>query len=202
MKNSLYLLLSIVFYVSSCEPNEIKPIFNTESVKLIGSISDTNEVIHLGDSLKFSIQVPDTISTTSGKLAVQSLGYSIFIMRILKVDTTNYTAILPNASSIIIKNGSFASSLGNYVLNYSQKPYGFDLSFKSQEKGIYYFNVVTQPGDIRINNNYQARLFIGFNTVNNHLHLVSPYFGGQTWENDIIMQNINQGFGFYVFRVN
>ncbi len=201
MKNVPFLLALLALCFYSCDPPN-KAIFNTESVKLIGSISDTNEVIPIGSTIKLTIEVGDTIYSTAGKIQVESMQYTNFIMRITKVDTVNKRADFPNSSTIQITKGSISpSSSGNYLFDVITKPYRCIINFKPQEVGIYEFEIATQPGDIRINNNYQARLYIGFNTVNSHLHLVSPYFGGQAFI-DGVNQGITEGFGYYVFRVN
>jgi len=201
MKKLSYISILILLFLSACEPDN-KDIFNLETVKIKGQINNTNQAIFLGDTLKLSIQIPDTIQTSSGKLNVQSLQYASFYMRILKIDTVNNRAIQPNPSSIWTTSGSISTSNSyNYIFNSSIKPYRCNINFKPQEKGIYYYEVVTQAGDFKINNTFEARLFVNFDVTDKHLNLIPTALGGQSLI-DAINQADRDGFGFYVFRVN
>jgi hypothetical protein len=91
----------------------------------------------------------------------------------------------------------------SYVCNTNQKPYEVKINFKPQTKGLYYLEIIGQPGQFKINNNYNARLFINFNVPNKHyniLSIISPFAGGQSFY-DAAIQSDNEGFGVYFFRV-
>ena len=75
---------------------------------------------------------------------------------------------------------------------------------KPPQKGLYLIEIISQAGQFKINNNYEARLIVNFNVPNKHLNILSivaPYFGGQPFY-DAALQKDNDGFGNYYFRVN
>ena len=198
MKHLFVILVSVLLI--SCDPDN-KDIFNLESVKISGSINNTNQVIALGDTLKINVQLPDTIINSSGTFPVQSLQKAQFYMRILKVDTINNRVIRIDPPQFWTTQGSISPTNSyDFEFNKNAKPYGVTIHLKPQEKGIYYLEVVSQAGQLKINNKYEARLYVNFNVPDKHLNLCLPFFG-QVWV-DAGNQHINEGFGIYVFRVN
>lgn len=192
------LLITIAF--TSCDPDS-KDIFNTEAVKLNGTISNNNETISLGDTLRIAVQVPDTIYSNTGVFPVQSLQRAQFYMRIQIVDTIDKKTTLANTTMYWTTKGSISSNNKlNFEFDRAAKPYGVTIYFKPPKKGLYYFEGVSQAGDIKINNAYEARLFVNFAVPDKHLHLIAPLFGGQAWLDEAVQHN-QQGFGVYAFRV-
>ena len=201
MKKLLCITVISLLFLTACEPDD-KDIFNLEKIKIKGRINNTSLAIFLGDTIKLDIRIPDTIQSSSGNLIVQSIQYANFYMRILKIDTISNRALQPNPSSIWTSNGSISTTNSyNYLFNLAVKPYQCTINFKPQEKGIYYFEVVTQPGDFKINASFEARLYVNFDVPDKHLHLIPAALGGQSLVN-AINEAESEGFGFYVFRVN
>ena len=197
MKNIIYLALSILLMASSCDP-DAKDIYNDQYVKVKAEISNPNTILNLGDTLKISLKLPDTVSNGTTNYVVNSLQKGDFSLQINKIDTVTNNPILVPTNSYWVTKGNLISLFG-YYLSTTNKPYELLINFKPQEKGIYYLEVVTQAGDLKINNNYSARFFVDFNIINRHLELVYPFYG-QTGV-DGFNQNISRGFGVYAFRV-
>ena len=84
MKKLLLHFVVAAVLLSSCDPDD-KDIFNFESVKLEAEINNHNEIINLGDTLKISIQLPDTIINTTGTFPVHSVQKAQFYMYINKI---------------------------------------------------------------------------------------------------------------------
>lgn len=109
---------------------------------------------------------------------------------------------MPNSSSIWATSGSISNTNSfDYIFSSSAKPYRCTINFKPQEKGLYYLEVVPQAGDIKVNNNYEARLFINFNVADKHHDLLAKFLGGQAYLNAIAYLDA-KGFGIYGFHVN
>lgn len=195
MKHIFVILVSVLLI--SCDPDN-KDIFNLESVKISGSINNINEIMVLGDTLKIDLQLPDTIINSSGVVSVQSLQKAQFYMRILKVDTINNRVISISPPLYWTTKGNI-SPTNSYDFEFSNnaKPYGVNINFKPSEKGIYYLEVVSQAGQLKINNSYEARLIVTFSVPDKHINLATPYLGS-AWANEAMTRE----YGIYVFRVN
>jgi hypothetical protein len=183
----------------SCNPNAGKEMI-TAVVKLNATISNTSETIALGDILKIKLFLPDTVISSSGIQAVQSLQRGFFAMRSFKIDTINRRAIRLTPPVYSTSVGSIEGDL-NFVLQNSVKPYEVVINYKPTERGLYYLEVIPQPGILKINGNSEINLLVNFSVIEKHLTLVSNYFSGQAWL-DAANQQINEGYGIYAFRVN
>ncbi len=197
------LSLIILFFCSfsGCGGDEEHDRYNTDHVKLNATINNTNETISLGDTLKISLALPDTVISTEGTFPVQSLQSSQFAMHFIQVDTLN-------KKGIFVKQPAYWSSpatSNSFNFSFSTtKPYRIDIYFKPQQKGLYYLSVVSQPGHLIINNANRKLLFVNFDVPDKHyniLSLIAPYFGGQPYY-DAGFQRNAEGFGMYFFRVD
>lgn len=199
MKYLLFLFIVITFY--SCDPPS--DVFNTEFVKLNATIESSTENISLGDTLKIKLKIPDTIITNSSTQIVQSLQRGQFGMTLNYLDTAARAGIGIRPPNIWTTKGNMEGNL-SYVVNTTTKPYEVIIACKPQQKGLYLIEIISQAGQFKINNNYEARLIVNFNVPNKHLNILSiaaPYFGGQPFY-DAAIQKDNDGFGNYYFRVN
>jgi hypothetical protein len=199
------LLMIILFYClffTACDSDN-KDIFNTEVVKLKASISNISETILLGDTLRIALKLPDTVTSNTGVYLVQSLRRGNFPMYINKVDTINKRADLVQMPAYWTEKGAIEGNF-SFVLNTNVKPYEVIINLKPASKGLYYLEVISQPGNLKINNNYDARLIVDFDVADKHynlLRLISPYFGGQVFY-DAFIKRESDGYGNYFFRVN
>ena len=201
-KIKLIIIVASTLMIYSCNPNAGKELM-TEFVKLNAEINNSNETILLGDTLKIRLTVPDTVVSNLRTQNVQSLQRAFFAMRTFKVDTLNRRGVNMLFPAIWTSVGNTEGN-GIYVLKNNAKPYEVVINFKPEEKGLYYLEVVPQPGVLRINNNYEANLLVNFGVTNKHyniLGIISPYFGGQPFY-DAYIQLDAEGFGAYFFRVN
>jgi len=170
-----------------------------ENVKLSAAINNSNQIIPLGDTLKITLLLPDTLVSNTSSLFVQSLQKAQFYMYINKIDTTTTgRATLINQPAYWVTKGSISSTNSfDFEFNKDLKPYGVNINFKPSEKGIYYLEVVSQAGQLKINNSYEARLIVNFNVPDKHIQLASQFLGS-AWANEAMIRE----FGVYVFRVN
>ena len=201
MKTSLYtLFIGLCFSIStSCNPTAgLEPI--TENVKLNIVLSNNAEAISLGDTLKLRLTLPDTIVSNVRTQQLQSLQRAFFAMRTFRVDTINRRAVNVPLSEVWTSIGNIENDL-SYVMKNSSKPFEVIINFKPSQKGLYYFEIIPQPGTLRINGNGERNLIVNFAAADKHLTLVSGYFGGQIWLDEANNRN-SQGFGVYAFKVN
>lgn len=190
-------LASLIIY--SCNPNAGKELI-IETVKLNATFNNTSETMTLGDTLIINLKLPDTITSNLRTQTVQSLQRGFYAMYINKVDTINRRATLIQPPVYWLTKGT-KEGVFSFVMNTNVKPYEVIINFKPQEKGLYYLEVIAQPGVLKINGGNESNFIINFLAIDKHLNLVSTYFGGQPWLDEATQRNI-EGFGVYAFRVN
>ena len=189
--------LLVILSSSSCDPDN-KDIFNLETVKLRATLNNTNQIISLGDTLKITLLLPDTLVSNTSTKFVQSLQKAQFYLKFRKVDTINNTATLLQQPLFWVTKGSISlTNSFDFEFNKDVKPYGVNINFKPSEKGIYYLEVVSQAGQLKFNNSYEARLVVNFNVPDKHIQLAAPFLG-TAWTNEAMTRE----FGVYVFRIN
>lgn len=201
MKNIIAIIvISLLF--SSCDPDN-KDIFNFEAVKLGATLNNTNKTILLGDTLIITVRLPENITNAAGIFPVQSVQKAQFYLKFLWVDTTaNNTATLINQPSFWTTYGTISPSNSfDFEFAKATTPFGVMINFKPPQKGIYYLEVISQAGQLKINNAYESRLYVNFNVPDKHLNMAAPYLGGQVWLDNAPLKD-SEGFGKYVFRVN
>ena len=181
----------------SCDPDN-KDIFNLENVKLNATFNNTASSIRLGDTLKISLQIPDTLISNTTKINVVNLQKGQFYARFSKVDTINNRAIFIKPPIYWTTDGTI-NQMNSFSFEFSNriKPYSLKINFKPVEKGIYHVEVASQPGDLAVNNKYEARLVIDFDVPDRHINLAAPFYG-QAWANE----SMTRQPGTFVFRVN
>ena len=120
-------------------------------------------------------------------------------MYINKIDTTMPgRAFLINQPAYWTTKGNISPTNSfDFEFNTNSKPYGVIINFKPPEKGIYYLEVISQAGQLKFNNSYEARLIVNFNVPDKHIQLAAPFLG-TAWTNEAMTRE----FGVYVFRVN
>ncbi len=79
----LIVIFPIIFF--SCDP----PSGQTESdfVKLNATLNNATETIHLGDTLKFKLTLPDNIVTSTRTVSVNSLQEGWYLFDFVLLDT-------------------------------------------------------------------------------------------------------------------
>jgi hypothetical protein len=199
-----YFLIIAVFYFAilfiACNPQAGKPAIY-EAIKLQATISNTNENINLGDTLKITLKLPDTVVSNLRNIAVQTLQRATFGLSVMKYDTINKRVKNVLSPNVWVTAGS-TEGLLSYVLNNNTKPYQVIINVKPIEKGLYRFEVVQKAGTLKFNN-IETNLLVGFNVPDYHydiLSIVAPYFGGQPYYDGFVQVN-NESFGVYFFRV-
>ena len=172
----LFALTWLILFFCSCNPNAGKELVN-DNVQLNASFSNTNLSFPLGDTLRISLKLPDTLNGSLRTQTVQSLQRGFYAMYINKVDTINRRAILIQPPLYWLTKGTKEGNF-SFVMNTDTKPYEVIINFKPQEKGLYYLEVIAQPGVLKINGNSESNLIVNFSAIDKHLTLVSNYFGG------------------------
>ena len=201
----IYVNIVLIFIItnSSCDPNAGKDIFNSEIVNLKATIVSNSENITLGDTILIKLKVPDTLVTSGSTQIIQTLQRGQFALILNYLDTASRAGIGIRPPNIWTINGNLEGNF-SYVVNSNTKPYEVVIACKPPMKGLYLIEIISQSGQLKINNNYEAKLIVNFNVPNKHLNIlsiVSPYFGGQQFY-DAAVQKDNDGFGNYYFRVN
>jgi len=197
-----FTLIIFIVLFTACDPPRI---VLTSSVKLKARINNPNESIVLGDTLKIRLLLPDTFFTEQNEiLPVNNLQDGNYLADIFKIDTILKKSNYIPTSDYFVSEGSMSggSSPGGKVfeLTKSAKPFAVTLNIIPKQKGIYNIAVHTQATYLRINgNNQPIGLITGFDATNCHFILLNPYYPEIVADSARIKQ---EGFGYYVFRVN
>ena len=192
--------LASLFSAGSCDPNN-KDIFNTEVVRLKGQLSNNTDTININDTLIFTLTLPLTINGTTQNVTVNNVQEGFYYLKVQKFDTVTKRAkiILPADPEAVyfVNPGSQSNAAINLQTNI--QPYTSKFHLIPKEGGLFYLEVVGQPGRLKVNGNYEARLIVNFDVINKHHEMMSRYLGND-WLNGI-RQLDTEGFGFYVFAV-
>lgn len=195
MKNTLFIIFTI-FLIASCDPPNDE-LFNDQSVKLNATLNNTNEVINLGDTLKFTLTIPDIVVSNTQSVSVSTLQEGFYYLRALKIDTVTKLVNLVQQTDIFMSAGE--KNGPSVYCSKAAKPFESLLNFKPSSKGIYYFEIVTQPGRLKVNNSYSANLIVNFAVADKHHVMLDSYFGNGFLA--AATQIDQQGFGIYGFKV-
>ena len=192
-----------IFIAGSCDSNN-KDIFETEFVKLKGDLNNTDESINLGDTLKFSLTLPNIITGSTQTVTVSSLQEAFYGYRIFRIDTVNRT-VFGDAKLKFYLNPGIDNSCQTCFTGfaYMQKTaltYGCTLNIIPEIRGVFYLEIIPQPGRLKVNNNYEAGLLINFNVPDKHHTMLDSYFGNNGFLAGAIERD-QRGYGIYGFRV-
>ncbi|HMK04461.1 MAG TPA: hypothetical protein VK489_09725 [Ferruginibacter sp.] len=180
-----------------------------EFVKLNLILNDSSETIHLGDTLKFKLTLPDNLNTSKRTVFVNSLEEGQYMFDIILLDTVLKRGVKLNTdrNSVIITEGSQSSNSAAVYLS-KNKPFTATINIIPPVKGVYTFSIVAQPGKLMINNsNSPIGLKVNFALVEKHWNMLAYYYATyfNTSNADFfasVQQNNIDGYGIYGFRVN
>jgi len=205
---ALYLLIISLLF-SHCEPD--RNIGGPFHFKIKGTLNNTTETTFLGDTLKFEVKIPSsitatTIEGTTRTEAVNSLQTAFYGFDIFRVDTIHRT-VYPNDSTKIkyiigpgYQRNSCSTCFTGFAYLQKTTPYNCVLSLIPLVKGVFYIEIMPQEGNFIVNNNFEGLFAVNINVTDKHLSLVAPHFA-TAWQQAMEERDIN-GFGIYCFRVN
>lgn len=209
MKNSiltfLILIILTVFTSSTCKKDDYTV---SDRLKLSATISDTNEVIRLGDTLKIKLVISDILNAINfngvpNNVAVNNLQEAWYAIRFNKLDTiTKTTTVLWGNTPYNFTTVGYTDGFGVFTTT-ANKPYTSVLNIVAPSKGIYTLTVSLTPGHLKANNNgYLANLVVNFAVADKHWVNYAAYFSYGPELLTSLRQQDAEGFGFYCFRVN
>ena len=207
MKNKISitaLLISIIFF--SCEPPRGQ--LENDFVKLNATLSNTAETIQLGDTLKFKLSLPDNLVTSTRTVSINSLQEGWYQFQFYLIDTILKTGIKMSGNSILVTDGYISPNGAAVYLSNSNKPFTATINLIPPTKGVYTFEIVSQPGRLMINNsNIPIGLKVNFDVADKHWNMIAYYYNiyFNTNVNEFlasVQQRNSEGYGYYGFKVN
>jgi hypothetical protein len=200
MKNNLliFLLFAQVAMASTCKKDYYT---GTENVRLKATLNNSNESIHLGDTLKVTLSIPNTfVSESSQSINVNSLQQGLYTFVFYQLDTiTKNVTRIRTTNNISVSKGSIDNYLASVYVSTSNTPYESILNIIPTSKGVYYLQI-TGSGSVKVNNAYEAFLKVNFNVTDIHNAMMSYYISPEFGNSMLTSQN--DGIGIYAFRVN
>jgi hypothetical protein len=207
----ILLFLIIVFeltFIPGCDPD--RNIGGTFHFNLQGTLNNTSGTINLGDTIKFEVKMPSSITATtldgaSKTETVNSLQRAFYGFHLFRIDTINHKAYSYTGDSMKInyylspgyQMNPCQPCYGGYAyLQNSSPPYMCILHIIPQVKGVFVFQIDLQEGNFKINNNFEGLFSVKIDVPDMHLGLVDTYIPG--YANGIVQA----GMSVYCFRVN
>ncbi len=202
------LLCFLIFTGSTCKKDDF---VLADTVKLKAVISDTNEIIHLGDTIKIKLVLPNVLQAIDSygnfnNVNLSSLQEAWYDMRFYRLDTAT------RSSTLFWGNTAYNFATIGYingggVYNTTTTPFTSVLNIVPPTKGVYYVSITPQPGHLRANNSYNANLIVNYDVPNKHWNMLAYYYNKfyGTNINDFLASaqaTDNDGYGYYGFRVN
>lgn len=202
MKNKS-ILIAFLFFCHLLVSNTCKKDYykGTESIKLSATLNDTNEVLHLGDTLKVKLVIPDLVVSESGQTVnVNSVQQGQYSFVFYQFDTLTHRATrIRNSDVISVSKGTIDNYLSNVYVSTSDYPYESLLNIVPAARGIYYLEI-HDKGGFKANDAYESLLKINFNVESIHNDIMTQYSSSDV--GDAMLESQNNGIGFYVFKVN
>ncbi len=200
------LILTTVLF--SCDPPRGQ--LENDFVKINSTLNNNLETIHLGDTLKFKLTLPDNLVTSTRTVAVNSLqeGWYLFDFALLDTVLKRGVKLNTNNNAVVITDGYLSANAAAVYLSNGNKPYTATINLIPPTKGIYTLSIVPQPGALRINNsNVPIGLKVNFDVTDKHWNMIAYYYNTyfNTDTNTFLgqLQDLNnEGYGYYGFRVN
>ena len=211
MKNFFLLCVSISFLCESCDPPRdcIDPSCTNSSItfKFKGNINDTNRVLHIGDTLKMYLKVPDTLLTSIGQYYLGSVQYADIAIDYNRIDTIiNKSTWKSVSKKFLIKKGKFAFQSSAVEFDYPSKE--IELYFIAEEKGNFHIQFSPQPSRLEITDKSGKKLLLmmstSLNVKNNHLDMYLSLIGDISYKDEarIYINDLAfKGVGTYTFKV-
>ncbi|MEQ1552615.1 MAG: hypothetical protein ABL929_00470 [Ferruginibacter sp.] len=205
MKKIAILLFITLPFLQSFQCGKNKHIDWLDAVQLTAILNDSSETIHIGDTLKFALSLPNPFTTKSGKLVtVNSLQECSYRYIGYWVDTVTH-ALNPSFddNEHFLTDGGSTQVTGvsdphTHAVFLNRSTYKATLNIVPKHKGIYYFYTEIQASRLAVNGNDSYGSKVNLNVTNRHLHLVETYNPGTILHDE---RTNAEGSGSYCFRV-
>ena len=184
------LIVTLILILCECDPP--RDIGGTYHFNVKGTINNTSEKINLGDTIKFEVVLPSSITASNldGQTrteTVSSLQIAFFGYHIFRIDTINHTVYTYVGDSTKVNyflNPGYEINhcqpcYGGYAnLERTSKPYKSILHLIPRVKGIFYLEIELQEGNFKINNGFQGLFSVSIDVPDKHIGLVDNYIPG------------------------
>lgn len=204
----LFTSIFLLLLGSACDPD--RNIAGTYHFKVKGTLNNTLETIRLGDTLKFEVNLPPTVTATtldgqSKTETINSLQRAFYGFHLFRIDTANRRVYSYTGDSMKINynlnpgyqiNPCHLCYGGSAYFQNTSPPFMCTLNMIPQVKGLFYLEIDLQEGSFKINNNFEGLFSVSIDVADKHLQLADAYLPG-------FANAVNQsGKSVYCFRVN
>jgi hypothetical protein len=182
-------------------------------VQLKGVVLNQNHTLQIGDTIKISITIPDSVKVTDLKQNISTFhsvdyieGGDVCFLKIWKIDTLKkqINAIKNDEIEIISVFG--ISPSGCYSFNKNSKPFTCFINLKLKSQGIYEINSIPPDANIKINGKIKGTTAISLdiNRKEENWRMLAKYLNFVRAEEEsmtIFKEKELEGGGIYGFRV-
>ncbi len=202
MKKYCFFLIAVCISSFSCHTTRQ---YHDTAVNFLATINDSSETISFGDTLKFTLTLPDTLfanaQTGFDTIPVNSVQRVDFPFRFHQIDTASTTTSVKriNGNEATFATNGTSDDGAQVRMAVHGKPYTVTLNVVPPSKGLYNIFIPQMLGNIGVNNRSQyVGLALNFKVRNKHWYLFDPYNPGFS---DGIAEADYNDFGSYLFRV-
>ena len=140
-------------------------------------LQDTNRILKIGDTVKLSIEVPDTILTKQNDtISIESVQEANVFIKLGILDSTSRAKITFDGYSVISKIGNVENS-SKISFDLLNRPTSLSIYYILNKRGIYQFSQSSDQGRFFFNEFIKARSSINFIVNRSNSDLSTPYFG-------------------------
>jgi hypothetical protein len=166
-------------------------------VRLNATINDTAANIRLGDTLRITLVLPDTMVSNGERIIVHSLQEAMYTFRLAKFDTIQKVSDRVKGSHLIFATEGTTNGYSAYTST-GVRPYRSVINLVPPEKGMYYIQMEPQPGKGVVNKSVNIAPIVNFAVPNKHWNLYEAHVPGFI---NAVSPLDADGYGWYVFRV-
>jgi hypothetical protein len=166
-------------------------------VRLNATINDTAANIRLGDTLRITLVLPDTLVSNGERIVVHSLQEAMYSFTLASLDTIQKVSDRVKGTNVIFATEGATDGYSVYTRT-GARPYRSIIHLVPPEKGMYYVQIVPQPGKGVVNKTVNIAPIVNFAVPDKHWNLYETHVPGFI---NAVSPLDADGYGWYIFRV-
>ena len=208
MKKIILFCLSATLVLQACEPNREctnpKCISSPILLSLKANFSNNDSVLHVGDTLKMVLKIPDTLNTNQGLFYIKSVQKVQTTFQYYAADSFGIAGRAVGLPNIFVRKGSDVNLNRSFNLLNNKE---LEILFIPSKKTNYYISASPQLERLEITDKsgveYLIMFTVDFDVKDDH-HLLYASWLPSNQRADFLKgypARKSEGIGFYAFKV-